>query len=42
MYEFTKNEIRDLLIAFAVLSISFAICNVGTDPFQNSNYGLWE
>lgn len=33
MYEFTKNEIRDLLIAFAVLSISFAICNVGTDPF---------
>ena len=33
MYEFTRNEIRDLLIAFAVLSISFAICNVGTDPF---------
>ena len=33
MYEFTRNEIRDLLITFAVLSISFAICNVGTDPF---------
>ena len=33
MYEFTRNEIRDLLIAFAVLSICFAISNVGTDPF---------
>ena len=33
MYEFTRNEIRDLLIAFAVLSISFAICNVGLDLF---------
>ena len=33
MYEFTRNEIRDLLIAFAVLSICFAISNVGLDPF---------
>ncbi len=33
MYEFTRNEIRDLLIAFAVLSICFAISNVGMDLF---------
>ena len=33
MFEFTRNEIRDLLIAFAVLSICFAISNVGLDPF---------
>ncbi len=33
MYEFTKNEIRDLLIAFAVLSICFAISNVGLNLF---------
>ena len=33
MFEFSRNEIRDLLIAFVVLSICFAISNVGTDPF---------
>ncbi len=33
MYKFTRNEIRDSLIAFAVLSICFAISNVGTDLF---------
>ena len=33
MYEFTRNEIRDLLIAFVVLSICFAISNVGMDLF---------
>ncbi len=33
MYEFSRNEIRDLIIAFIVLSICFAISNVGTDPF---------
>ena len=49
MYEFTRNEIRDLLIAFAVLSICFAISNVGTDPFGIASilpivsikYGYW-
>ena len=28
MFEFTKNELRDLVIAFIVLSIAFAIANV--------------
>ena len=31
MYNFTKNEIRDLIIAFIVLSFCFAISNVGMD-----------
>ena len=31
MYNFTKNEIRDLIIAFIVLSFCFAISNVGLD-----------
>lgn len=31
MYNFTKNEIRDLIIAFVVLSFCFAISNVGLD-----------
>jgi Zn-dependent protease len=29
MMEFTKNELRDLVIAFIVLSVAFAISNVG-------------
>jgi len=29
MFEFTKSEMRDLSIAFIVLSIAFAISNVG-------------
>lgn len=31
MFEFTKNELRDLVIAFIVLSIAFAIANVKFD-----------
>lgn len=31
MYNFTKNEIRGLIIAFIVLSFCFAISNVGLD-----------
>ena len=31
MFEFTRGEIRDLIIAFIVLSFSFAISNVGLD-----------
>ena len=31
MFEFTRGEIRDLIIAFIVLSFSFAISNVGMD-----------
>ena len=31
MFEFTKREKRDLVIAFIVLSISFSISNVGLD-----------
>ena len=31
MYNFTKNEIRGLIIAFVVLSFCFAISNVGLD-----------
>ena len=34
MYEFSRNELRDLLIAFIVLSISFAISNVGLNLFS--------
>ena len=34
MYEFSRNELRDLLIAFIVLSISFAISNVKLDLFK--------
>ena len=33
MFKFTRTELRDLLIAFIVLSICFAISNVGLDPF---------
>lgn len=29
MYTFTRNEIRDLIIAFIVISVAFAISNVG-------------
>ena len=31
MFTFTRKEIRDLIIAFIVLSICFAISNVGLD-----------
>lgn len=31
MIKFTKNEIRDLIIAFIVLTIAFSISNVGID-----------
>jgi Zn-dependent protease len=31
MFKFTKSEIRDLMIAFIVLSFCFAISNVGLD-----------
>ena len=31
MFEFSRNEIRDLIIAFIVLSFAFAISNVGID-----------
>lgn len=31
MFEFTRNEIRDLIIAYIVLTIAFAISNVGLD-----------
>ena len=31
MLTFTKNEIRDLIVAFIVISIAFAISNVGLD-----------
>jgi Zn-dependent protease len=34
MFEFTKGEIRDLTIAFIVLSICFAISNVGLFDFK--------
>ena len=37
MFTFTRNEIRDLIIAFIVISIAFAISNVGLmfmDSFQ--------
>ena len=34
MYEFSRNELKDLLIAFIVLSISFAISNVGLNLFS--------
>ena len=33
MYKFTANEIRDLLIAFVVLSVAFAISTVKLDVF---------
>ena len=34
MFKFTRNELRDLLIAFIVLSICFAISNVGLNLFS--------
>ena len=34
MLKFTKNEIRDLIIAFLVLSVAFAISNVKLDAHQ--------
>ena len=34
MFEFTRAEIRDLTIAFIVLSICFAISNVGLFDFK--------
>ena len=33
MITFTRNEIRDLIIAFIVISIAFAISNVGLDAY---------
>ena len=33
MYSFTRNEVRDLIIAFIVISIAFAISNVGLDAY---------
>ena len=32
MFKFTANEIRDLIIAFVVISLSFAIVQGGRDP----------
>ena len=32
MFKFTTSEIRDLIIAFVVISLSFAIVNGGRDP----------
>ena len=32
MFKFTTSEIRDLIIAFVVISLSFAIVNGGKDP----------
>ncbi len=32
MIKFTSSEVRDLIIAFFVISLSFAIANVGRDP----------
>lgn len=32
MFKFTTNEIRDLIIAFVVISLSFAIVNGGRNP----------
>ena len=32
MFKFTTSEIRDLIIAFVVISLSFAIVNSGRDP----------
>ena len=31
MFSYTKNELRDLTIAFIILTIAFAISNVGLD-----------
>ena len=31
MFKFTRNEVRDLLIAFFVISLCFAIVNAGID-----------
>ena len=33
MFSFTSNEIRDLIIAFIVISIAFAISTVGLDAY---------
>lgn len=33
MFKYTKNEIRDSVIAFIVISIAFAISNVGLDMY---------
>ena len=33
MFSFTRNELRDLIIAFIVISIAFAISNVGLDTY---------
>ena len=33
MYSFTRNEVRDLIIAFIVISIAFAISSVGLDAY---------
>ena len=33
MYSFTRNEIRDLIIAFIVIAIAFAIATVGLDAY---------
>ena len=33
MFSFTRNEIRDLIIAFIVISIAFAISSVGLDAY---------
>ena len=32
MFKFTMNEIRDLIIAFVFISLSFAIANAGRNP----------
>ena len=33
MFSFTRNEIRDLIIAFIVISVAFTISNVGLDAY---------
>ena len=33
MFSFTRNEVRDLIIAFIVISVAFAISNVGLDAY---------
>ena len=33
MFSFTRNEVRDLIIAFIVISIAFAISSVGLDTY---------
>lgn len=38
MFEYTKNEKRDLIIAFIVLVIAFAISTVGLNLMDSYQY----